>query len=604
MASLSSFGSMIPRICARLRVVGLISSCLLVLLLVGAATAAPSKASAAKISAHLTKTSFKSSQARSVKLIYKFSAPSKSFAYKLTFKKGSKWQTVKSVKKKGSFKGKKSLTVKKVFAGKSIKVGSYRLKLSADGGSKLLKFKVVKASSSGGSTSGGSTKPPVSPTPLRFSMSGAVGLALGSSSLSGTGISATRNLDLGSMAFWGAKDSGARYSAAAVGSNLDTVSSSGQLSDAVTSGSATVSQFLIAPNNKVYVLFSGRVNLSDTSSSTNSGCLLAEINPSSGVPVCVDNSLASINWSAPGSGWAPSTPIQFDSSGAIYYIGSTTSGATVLRKFLNGVSTDLITDNVYIDHFLVLPNGCVILSGRTVSSGAIWVRRISPGGSLSNLQTNQALFLTLFPDGNVYMGLWSNGGATIRGVARYLAASDSMDATLWIGSHTYSGHEVNFDTDTICPLPYTRPFCATYGVYIRWSYGTGDGREYVTAGADSGVNAMQYYPDVRFLNTIVTNVTVAQGVGNNLVLGGLNADNKNVLTLYNTSDDTETQLIGPDNEIEIYHVNYVADANKIMFDGLRFVDNKYVIEEIDLSTKQITELNTSSVKWADLQTFG
>jgi hypothetical protein len=108
----------------------------------GLAGANSSKASAARISAHLTKTSFKRSQAGSVKLIYRFSATSKHFSYLLSFKKGSKWLAVKSVKKKGTFKGSKSMTVKKVFAGKSVKVGSYRLKLSADGGSKLLSFKV------------------------------------------------------------------------------------------------------------------------------------------------------------------------------------------------------------------------------------------------------------------------------------------------------------------------------------------------------------------------------------------------------------------------------------------------------------------------------
>jgi alpha-tubulin suppressor-like RCC1 family protein len=106
-------------------------------------------ASGAKISAHLTKTSFTSAQASSVKLIYKFSKKSDSFSYLLTFKKSSKWQTVKSVKKKGSFNGSKSVAAKKIFAGKPIKVGSYRLKLSADQGSKRLRFKVVKASSDG-----------------------------------------------------------------------------------------------------------------------------------------------------------------------------------------------------------------------------------------------------------------------------------------------------------------------------------------------------------------------------------------------------------------------------------------------------------------------
>jgi alpha-tubulin suppressor-like RCC1 family protein len=118
------------------------------LMLVGTSTlagAAPSKASAAKISAHLTKKSFTKAQVKKVKVIYKFSARSKSFSYLLSLKKGSKWQKVKSVKKKGHFKGSKSMTIKKVFAGKPVKIGRYRLKLSADGGSKTLSFKVVKA---------------------------------------------------------------------------------------------------------------------------------------------------------------------------------------------------------------------------------------------------------------------------------------------------------------------------------------------------------------------------------------------------------------------------------------------------------------------------
>jgi len=120
---------------------------LVVALLLGfTAVATVAAPSGARVSAHLTKTSFKSSQAGSVKLIYSFSATSKSFSYLLSTKKGSKWQTVKRVKKTGSFKGSKSMTVKKVFAGKSVKVGSYKLKLSADGGSKILSFKVIKSS--------------------------------------------------------------------------------------------------------------------------------------------------------------------------------------------------------------------------------------------------------------------------------------------------------------------------------------------------------------------------------------------------------------------------------------------------------------------------
>ena len=48
------------------------------------------------------------------------------------------------------------MTVKKVFAGKPVKVGRYRLKLSADGGSKLLSFKIVTAAKPATKPSSGS----------------------------------------------------------------------------------------------------------------------------------------------------------------------------------------------------------------------------------------------------------------------------------------------------------------------------------------------------------------------------------------------------------------------------------------------------------------
>ena len=109
------------------------------------AGAASSRASAAKISAHLTKKSFTSAQASSVKLVYTFSAPSRHFRYLLTIKKPHSWQAVKSVRKHGHFRGTRITTVKKIFAGKPVRVGRYRLKLSDDKSGKILNFKVVKA---------------------------------------------------------------------------------------------------------------------------------------------------------------------------------------------------------------------------------------------------------------------------------------------------------------------------------------------------------------------------------------------------------------------------------------------------------------------------
>jgi hypothetical protein len=92
--------------------------------------------------AFLSKTNFKNSEARKVKLIYRFAPKSTSFACLLSIKKGSKWVTVRSVRHTGSFAGKHSMTVKQLFGSKPVKRGSYRLKLSANMNSKLLGFSV------------------------------------------------------------------------------------------------------------------------------------------------------------------------------------------------------------------------------------------------------------------------------------------------------------------------------------------------------------------------------------------------------------------------------------------------------------------------------
>jgi bacillolysin len=94
-------------------------------------------------SAKLTKTSFKSSQARKVNLVVKFSPASRKFNYLLSFKKGAKWLTVRSVKKNGNFAGTRRMTVKSLFRKKTVKSGRYRLKLTADANSKALKFRVT-----------------------------------------------------------------------------------------------------------------------------------------------------------------------------------------------------------------------------------------------------------------------------------------------------------------------------------------------------------------------------------------------------------------------------------------------------------------------------
>jgi hypothetical protein len=94
-------------------------------------------------SAKLTKTSFVGAQARKVKLAVTFSGRSAKFNYLLSVKKGAKWVTVSGVKKNGAFAATRRLTVQSLFGKKTVKIGRYRLKLTADANTKTLGFKVT-----------------------------------------------------------------------------------------------------------------------------------------------------------------------------------------------------------------------------------------------------------------------------------------------------------------------------------------------------------------------------------------------------------------------------------------------------------------------------
>jgi hypothetical protein len=107
------------------------------------AGAASSATPGTKFSANLSLTSFVASQTPSVKLVYKFPRPTKSFSYRLSLKKGSAWLLVKSATKKGNFKAQTTISVGKLFAGSLIRVGYYRLQISSAGASKLLSFQIV-----------------------------------------------------------------------------------------------------------------------------------------------------------------------------------------------------------------------------------------------------------------------------------------------------------------------------------------------------------------------------------------------------------------------------------------------------------------------------
>jgi hypothetical protein len=94
-------------------------------------------------SCKLSKKKFKASLAKKVKLTCTFKPKSKVFRWVLSIKKGKKWALVKSVRKTSFYKVRYTTTVKKLFAGKPVKRGAYRLRLSADRNSRTLGFRVT-----------------------------------------------------------------------------------------------------------------------------------------------------------------------------------------------------------------------------------------------------------------------------------------------------------------------------------------------------------------------------------------------------------------------------------------------------------------------------
>lgn len=95
------------------------------------------------ISASLKKTSFNRSQAGRVRLVYRFSPASKSFTRVLARMENGNWQTVISITRTGTFRGRHKMTIKRLFAGNPVKPGSYRLTLGADRNSVLLGFRIT-----------------------------------------------------------------------------------------------------------------------------------------------------------------------------------------------------------------------------------------------------------------------------------------------------------------------------------------------------------------------------------------------------------------------------------------------------------------------------
>ena len=427
---------------------------------------------------------------------------------------------------------------------------------------KWSKFQPIKQSGIIAASVRAASLPRTNPSLITFQTAGVVGLALPSSGGSGSGLLA--------------------------------VNRDGTVIDAVQSGSASIRDFYVAPNNKFYVVFNSARPLY----TGGPNCLLAEVDADSGNPVCVDSALVSVSISL-GSVVASSSPvgnspIQFDSSGGIYYVGQVptslpgmTANLITLRKSLNGVVTNLINDYVNIYDYVVLSDDSVLISGMTTSTQTFWVRRISKTGAISTVVSNaQVSFMRKFADGNVYLGMSSGQNS---GVRKFDVSTRTLDPKWWIGRpYTSDSSNSYFSQQSVCNSTGNASrysgFCSSSSAYITGLFNLGSSSTFVIAGmrGSMGTTLMQYYPTVDPVLTSVKNVTLAQMVGRKLILAGSTTDSVNTLVVLDLDTFQETILIDSTNEVEIYNMSYITATNKVMFNGLRFSDNTLVVGEVDM----------------------
>jgi beta-glucanase (GH16 family) len=98
-----------------------------------------------RIHARLGTKRFVPDRAAQVKLVYRFSPVSRRFAYKLERKSGHRWRMVHRFSRTGRFRGRHVKSIRTLFAGKTIRMGAYRLTLHADANRKRLKFRIGPA---------------------------------------------------------------------------------------------------------------------------------------------------------------------------------------------------------------------------------------------------------------------------------------------------------------------------------------------------------------------------------------------------------------------------------------------------------------------------
>ncbi len=325
-------------------------------------------------------------------------------------------------------------------------------------------------------------------------------------------------------------------------------------------------------SNELIIVFNSRQTLGDGKE-----YYLAKTDTANNVLSGIDQSLENLNFSMDLE-QVNNPSVQTDQARNIYYTMSGGQGLQ-LRKYSSETNiTDLVNQNISLNYWLVLSDGSVLLSGKTMSTGQGWVRILWPDNNLETIAElgaycDGAHFLKLFPDDRVYCGFW---GSEFGGVYRlpedfgYLSDYENNYIGAMNGGMFTPEYPI-FDGEG--------GLGSTFGARIDGYQQVGD-YIFVITDWDSDKALLRYYPEPTklTLNHIDT-VTVISKFTDKLVVAGIkNGENK--LVLYDPVYEDEMSLLTEN--IEIYHLAELEDGS-LWFDGLNFSGNQYIVGKLSLS---------------------
>ncbi len=384
------------------------------------------------------------------------------------------------------------------------------------------------------------------------------------------------------------------------GSNVYKVTSDGSIADLFTSGAEVqAKKLLYSPDGKLYIALKYPIDVNSKP------CVLLRLGKDN-IGECVDDSFSSISLFE--FQWNPvlAGPIQFDQNGNIYYLGYSQTYDSVLRKKSADLSQsiDLINDNISLDKFFVRRDGTVYVAGRTSSTGTAFFRKITPDGQLVTIVNGKGISSIFeLPDNNLYVG----GSLDDNRNGLYQMGDEGVRKIIHIGRSTAfkaeEGYELRYDVMPFCDADQFAnysSFCVYDGTGLSYMYRSPDEHVYVVAGAGDGASLWQYWPEVKPITTDVYRPTIVSGAMTLLLIAGYDKQGINKLIAYNPAAETTIDLLNGEN-IEIYHFKYSSTSGNVLFDGLRYADNKYIVGVIDTNNGNALTVLEDGYRYDDIQ---